>query len=157
MRLPVLSFLLAVGSVGLVGGLAAQQPSDTLRRLTAAETGCDPTRAATTDTVYKYDEVDQAVEARRLDIEDMPVRIREVTTGRSVFQFIVEASGQINRCSIALVEETNRDWTDAVVKQLRSAKYKAARKGGESVRQLVYQTFTYHSDGRLERPMERPR
>jgi hypothetical protein len=157
MRLGVVSLPLAVGSLVLAGGLDAQEPGDTLRRLSAAQTGCDSSRAAPTDTVYQYDQVDQPVESRRLEIGDMPVRMREVTTGESVFRFIVEASGQVNRCSIALVEETNRDWTDTVVKQLRTAKYKAARKGGEAVRQLVHQTFTYHSDGRLERPVERPR
>ncbi len=157
MRLAVGSLQWAVGSLVLVGGLAAQEPGDTLRRLSTAATGCDSSRVAPADTVYRYDQVDQPVKARRLEIEDMPVRMREVTTGESVFRFIVEASGQINRCSIELVKETNRNWTDAVVKQLRAAKYTAARKGGETVRQLVYQTFTYHSDGRLERPGERPR
>jgi hypothetical protein len=157
MKLPAVGLQWAALSLAFAGGVAAQQPSDSQRRLSAAETGCDSTRAARTDSVYQYDAVDQPVEARRLDIGDLPVRVQEVTTGRSVFRFIVEASGQINRCSIQLVEETNQEWSNAVLKQLRAAKYKAARKGGETVRQLVYQTFTYHSDGRLERPMERPR
>ena len=157
MKLAFGSLQLAMGSLAIAGLVAAQEPSDSLRKLTAAQTACDPMRAAPTDTVYRYDQVDQPVEARRLEIGDMPVRMREITTGESVFRFIVEPSGQIDRCSIELVKETNQDWTDAVVKQLRAAKYKAARKDGESVRQLVYQTFTYHSDGRLERPVERPR
>jgi hypothetical protein len=91
MRLAVGSLQWAVGSLVLAGGLAAQEPSDTLRRLSTAATGCDSSRATPADAVYQYDQVDQPVEARRLEIDDMPVRMREVTTGESVFRFIVEA------------------------------------------------------------------
>jgi hypothetical protein len=61
----------------------------------------------------------------------------------------VEPSGRIDRCSIELLEETAPAWTAAVLKQLRQARYQPARRGGERVRQRVYQVFTYHQDGRL--------
>ena len=132
--------------------LAAQEPAELPRRPAARETGCDSTAGVSSEPVFVPDSVDRPVQARRLPIEGMPVRIREVTTGRSVFRFVVEASGRIDRCSIEVVEETSRAWSDAVLKELRVAHYDPARRGGRPVRQLVHQVFTYHSDGRLERP-----
>jgi hypothetical protein len=35
-----------------------------------------------------------------------------------------------------------------VLKELRRARYRPARRGDENVSQLVYQIFTYHQDGR---------
>jgi hypothetical protein len=63
-------------------------------------------------------------------------------------RFIVEPSGRIDRCSIVLVEESSPIWTEAVLKELRQARYRPARRGGENVSQVVYQIFTYHQDGR---------
>ena len=133
--------------------LAAAQAADTVApRYSARQTGCDSTKAVSTEPVFEADSVDQPVEARRLPIEGMPIRIQEVLTGRTVYRFVVEPSGRIDRCSIAVVEETSRVWSDAVLRELRVARYRAARKGGRPVRQLVYQVFTYHSDGRLQEP-----
>jgi hypothetical protein len=128
---------------------AAAQAADSVRRLTHAETGCDTTRAVSTDTAYDVDSVDRPVEAERLPIEDMPFRMREVLTGRSVFRFIVEPSGRIERCSIELVEESEPKWTNAVLEELRRARYRPARREGKTVRQVVYQIFTYKQDGRF--------
>jgi len=132
--------------------LAAQEPTELPRRPPPHETGCESTVAASTEPVFVADSVDRPVQARRLPIEGMPIRIREVVSGRSVFRFVVEPSGRIDRCSIEVVEETSRAWSAAVLKELRVAHYDPARRGGRPVRQLVYQVFTYHSDGRLERP-----
>ncbi|HEX6104270.1 MAG TPA: hypothetical protein VFZ26_01720 [Gemmatimonadales bacterium] len=135
------------------GALAAQEtPNSPPRRLLPAETGCDTTAAPAADSVYDADSVDQPVEPVRLPVEDMPLRVREVLRGRSVFRFVVEPSGRIDRCSIALVDETSREWTGAVLEELRVARYRPARKAGRPVRQVVHQIFTYHSDGRLQRP-----
>lgn len=138
-------------SVAVASRLPAQE-SGTPRTLSPAETGCDSARMATSDSVYEADSVDQPVEARRLPIEGMPVRVREVTTGRSVFRFVVEPSGRVDRCSITLLQETSRAWSDAVLRELRVARYRPARRSGRPVRQLVHQVFTYHSDGRLPPP-----
>jgi hypothetical protein len=116
--------------------------------LSAAETGCDASKPERIDSVYESSSVDVPVEAVRLPIDDMPMRVREVISGRSVVRFIVEPSGRIDRCSIVLVEETSPIWTEAVLKQLRYARYRPARRGGETVSQLVYQIFTYHQDAR---------
>lgn len=143
-----LVFLLIVGA----GGLAAQVPGDPPRRLTSSDTGCDSTAAVSTEAVFEADSVDHPVQPRRLPIEGMPIRIQEVLVGRSIFRFVVAPDGRIERCSIELVEETSRAWSDAVVKELRVAHYEPGRKSGKPVRQLVYQVFTYHSDGRLQKP-----
>jgi hypothetical protein len=76
--------------------------------------------------------------------------MREVLTGRTMLRFVVDGSGWIDRCSIVLVEESSPEWTEAVLTELRGARYEPARKGGRRVRQVVYQVFTYHSDGRSE-------
>lgn len=142
MSVLVLGFLVA-------GQVAAQAPDSLPRRLSVAETGCDPLQRLAPDSVYEADAVDEPVQARRLPINDMPFRTGEVLTGRSTFRFIVEPSGRIDRCSIELLEETDPAWTEAVLKELRQARYQPARRGGQRVRQRVYQLFTYHQDGRL--------
>lgn len=118
------------------------------RQLSAAETGCDTFRHTRTDSVYESASVDAPVEAERLPIDEMPMRVREVISGRSVFRFIVEPSGRIDRCSIVLIEESSPIWTESVLKELRQARYRPALRGSRKVSQLVYQIFTYHQDGR---------
>jgi hypothetical protein len=129
------------------GWLLAQQ-SDGPRQLSAAETGCDSLRQAVADSVYEADAVDRPARAPYLRVEGLPYRMREVLTGRTMLRFVVDGSGWVDRCSIALVEESSPEWTAAVLRELRGARYEPARKGGQRVRQLVYQVFTYHSDGR---------
>ena len=136
-------------SLAIAQQLSAQGSDAELRRLSAEETGCDTTRQQPTDTVYAFDQVDQQVKPVYLTIEDMPLRVREVLTGRSVFRFVVESSGDVNRCTITLVEENDPEWTTAVLRELRRARYRPARRGGQAVRQVVYQIFTYNEDGRF--------
>jgi hypothetical protein len=134
----------------LATGRASAQANTLPRPLPAKETGCVPPAVAPTDSVYDADAVDEPVRPRRLAIEGMPFRFGEILAGRSVFRFIVEGSGRIDRCSIVVLEETVPAWTAAVVKELRYARYQPASLGGRSVRQWVHQLFTYHSDGRVQ-------
>jgi hypothetical protein len=129
--------------------LLAQAPAGP-RQLPAAQTGCDSLRQAAADTVYEADAVDRPVRAPYLRVNGLPYRMREVLTGRTMLRFVVDGSGWVDRCSIALVEESSPEWTAAVLKDLRGARYQPARKGGQRVRQVVYQVFTYHSDGRTD-------
>jgi hypothetical protein len=131
------------------GLLLAQEP-DRSRQLLAAETGCDSLRQAAADSVYEADAVDRPVRAPYLRVNGIPYRLREVLTGRTMLRFVVDGSGWVDRCSIVLVEESSPEWTAAVLTELRGARYEPARKGGQRVRQLVYQVFTYHSDGRTD-------
>jgi hypothetical protein len=131
------------------GWLLAQEP-DRPRQLLPAETGCDSLHQAAADSVYEADAVDRPVRAPYLRVNGIPYRLREVLTGRTMLRFVVEGSGSVDRCSIVLVEESSPEWTAAVLTELRGARYEPARKGGQRVRQLVYQVFTYHSDGRTD-------
>lgn len=139
----VLSLVLAAPLFGQGAGAA--------RQLSAAQTGCDSTQRVVADTVYEWDTVDEPVEAVRLPIEDMPFRMQEILSGRSVFRFIVEPSGRIDRCSIELIEESDPRWTESVLKELRQARYRPARRGDRKVWQRVHQIFTYNQDGRFPR------
>jgi len=136
---------LIVATAGPLLGQASGAP----RLLSPAETGCDTSRRIVPDSVYESDTVDEPVAAVRLPIEDMPLRIREVLSGRSVFRFVVEPSGRIDRCSIELIEENAPEWTAAVLRELRQARYRPARLNGRQVWQRVYQIFTYSQDGRF--------
>ena len=130
-------------------GSLAGQGTGVPRQLSAAQTGCDSSHRVRPDSVYEWDMVDQPVEAVRLPVEDMPFRMREVLSGRSVFRFIVDSSGRIDRCSIELIEESDPAWTESVLKELRQAQYRPARKGDRKVWQRVHQIFTYTQDGRF--------
>jgi hypothetical protein len=129
------------------GWLLAQEP-DRPRHLAAAETGCDSLHEAAADSVYHADAVDRPARAPYIRVNRLPYRMGEVLTGRTMLQFVVDGSGRVDRCSIVLVEESSPGWTAAVLTELRGARYEPARKGGQRVRQVVYQVFTYHSDGR---------
>jgi hypothetical protein len=131
------------------GWLLAQAP-DGPRQLPAAQTGCDSLRQASADSVYEADAVDRPVRAPYMRVRGLPYRMGEVLTGRTMLRFVVDGSGWVDRCSIALVEESSPEWTAAVLTELRGARYEPARKGGQRVRQVVYQVFTYHSDGRTD-------
>ena len=133
--------------VGAVAGLAAQEPTAP-RQLSAAETGCDSARPPATDPVFQADSVDRPARAPYVRVTELPYRMREVQTGRTMLQFVVDPEGRVERCTIALVEESSPEWTAAVLPELRKARFEPARKDGRTVRQLVYQLFTYHSDGR---------
>jgi len=133
--------------LGVVARLGAQDPAPA-RHLTAEETGCDSTRPAAAEPVYQADSVDRAARAPYVRVSELPYRKGDVQTGRTMLQFVVDAEGRVERCSIALVEESSPEWTTAVLPELRRARFEPARKDGRKVRQLVYQVFTYHSDGR---------
>jgi hypothetical protein len=129
---------------GRLLGQASEQP----RRLSAAETGCDALGPASADSVFEADGVDRPARAPYVRVNALPYRMREVQTGRTMLRFVVDSAGWVDRCTIALVEESSPDWTAAVLPELRRARFEPARKGGRRVRQVVYQVFIYHSDGR---------
>ena len=133
--------------LGAAAGLGAQGPTPP-RRLTAEETGCDSTQPVSSEPIFQADSVDRPARPPYVRVDALPYRMREVQTGRTMFQFVVDPEGRVERCSIALVEESSPEWTAAVLPPLSRARFDPARKDGRKVRQLVYQVFTYHSDGR---------
>ena len=128
-------------------GVLGQAP-DQPRPLSAVETGCDSLRPASADSAYQADAVDRPAKAPYVRVNAMPYRMRDVQTGRTMLRFVVDSAGWVDRCTISLVEESSPDWTAAVLPELRRARFDPARKGGRRVRQVVYQVFIYHSDGR---------
>jgi hypothetical protein len=130
------------------GVLLAQGGSNPPRVLPLTLTGCDSTTAATPDTIYMADQVDRPVRPSRLPLQTIPLRLGHVLRGRSVLRFIVEPSGRINRCSLMLIQEGAPEWTDSVVRQLRSTRYEPARLKGEKVAQWVEQLFLFQNDAR---------
>jgi hypothetical protein len=131
-------------------GWLQAQVRDGPRQLPAAQTGCDSLRQPAADSVYEADAVDQPVRAPHLRVRALPYRMGEVLRGSTMLRFVVDGSGWVDRCSIVLVEESSPEWTAAVLTELRGARYQPARKDGRRVRQVVYQVFTYHSDGRTD-------
>jgi outer membrane biosynthesis protein TonB len=149
----VLPFLARIaGSMGACAAVAAALSAQDAqpRQLSAAETGCDSSSRAPTDSAFQADSVDRMARAPYVRVNTLPYRMRDVRTGRTMLRFIVDSSGRVERCSITLVEESSPDWTAAVLPELRRARYEPARKDGRQVRQVVYQVFTYHSDGRSD-------
>ena len=149
----VLSFSARIaGWIGACAAVPAALPAQDAppRQLSAAETGCDSSSRAPSDSAYPADAVDRMARAPYVRVNTLPYRMRDVRTGRTMLRFIVDSSGRVERCSISLVEESSLEWTSAVLPELRRARYEPARKGGRRVRQVVYQVFTYHSDGRSD-------
>jgi hypothetical protein len=126
-----------------------QEPAQP-RLLSAAETGCDSLHRVRLDSAYEADSVDRQVRAPYVRVTTLPYRMGEVRTGRTMLRFVVDSTGWVDRCTITLVEESSPDWTTAVLPAMKQARYEAARKDGRRVRQVVYQVFTYHSDGRTD-------
>ena len=77
---------IAVLSITLAGPLSGQGTASA-RQLSAGQTGCNTSQRVAPDSVYESHMVDEPVEAERLPIEDMPLRVREVLSGRSVFRW----------------------------------------------------------------------
>jgi len=145
---PVTRIVCALCVCLAVPGRLLGQGSDQPRRLSAAETGCDSLQPAPTDSVYQAEAVDRPAMAPYVRVDVMPYRMRDVKTGRTMLRFVVDSAGWVDRCTLALVEESSAEWTAAVLPELRRARFEPARKGGRRVRQVVYQVFIYHSDGR---------
>lgn len=146
----VVTFMVACLMVACLArprGMQAQSPA-VPRHLSATETGCDSLHLPAADTTYEAGAVDRPVRAPYVRVNALPYRMRDVLSGHTMLRFVVEPSGSIDRCSIVLLEETSTAWTEAVLTELRRARYQPARKGGVRVRQIVYQVFTYHNDGR---------
>src|SRR6478672_1390872 len=81
-------------------GLQAQEV-DRARMLSATQTGCDASRPASTEPVYQADSVDRPVKAPYVKVPELPYRMREVLTGRTMLRFVVDSSGWVDRCTIA--------------------------------------------------------
>ena len=111
-------------------GLQAQEV-DRPRMLSATQTGCDASRPASTERVYQANWWTVPPGPTQCEGARVPYRMREVLTGRTTFRFVVDSSGWVAPAeqAIALVEESSAEWTDAVLPEIRRARYEPARKG----------------------------
>lgn len=72
--------------------------------------------------------------------------IRQGITGIVAARFIVDARGRVES-DVTILESTNEEFTSAVRSYLRRARYRPARVGGRTVRQLVEQRFVFELRG----------
>lgn len=95
--------------------------------------------------VYTADEVDTPAHLSNSNLEVVypPDLVASRTNGTVVAEFVVSASGEIERGSVGIVTATNALFAEAAVKSLADAHYVPAIKGGTPVRQLVQQPFNF--------------
>ncbi len=72
--------------------------------------------------------------------------IRQGLSGFVTVRFIVDARGRVER-EVKILESTSDEFTSAVRTYLRRARYRPARVGGGTVRQLVEQRFVFELRG----------
>ncbi|MGK2935760.1 MAG: TonB family protein [Gemmatimonadaceae bacterium] len=68
--------------------------------------------------------------------------IRQGLAGIVMARFIVDARGRVES-DVTILESTSDEFTSAVRSYLRRARYRPARVGGQTVRQLVEQRFVF--------------
>lgn len=93
---------------------------------------------------YDEDQVDQAVQVRNQPAPRYPDALRSVgVEGTVIVRFIVSAEGRVESGSIEAIDSPNKLFTDAVRTALLNSRYRPAEAGGNKVRQLVEQSFTF--------------
>lgn len=93
---------------------------------------------------YDEDQVDQAVQVRSQPAPRYPDALRSVgVEGTVLVRFIVDADGRVERGSIEAIDSPNKLFTEAVRTALLNSRYRPAEAGGNKVRQLVEQSFSF--------------
>ena len=93
---------------------------------------------------FNEDQVDKAVQIRSKADPRYPDALRSVgVEGAVLVRFIVSADGRVEPGSIEAIESPNKLFTDAVRTALLNSRYRPAEAGGNKVRQLVEQSFTF--------------
>jgi protein TonB len=96
---------------------------------------------------YTENQVDRAVQVLRVPTPKYPESLRSVgVQGVVTMRFIVGADGHVEPGSINVMSTPHKLFTDAVRAALLSAHFRPAEAGGQSVRQLVEQSFTFTLD-----------
>ena len=95
--------------------------------------------------VYTADEVDTPAHLSNGNLEVVypPDLVASRTNGTVVAEFVVSATGEIEKGSVGIVTATNALFAEAAVKSLLDAHYVPAIKAGAAVRQLVQQPFSF--------------
>ncbi len=93
---------------------------------------------------YDVNQVERAVQVRRGAEPRYPDALKSVgVEGVVSMQFIVSADGKVEPGSIKVISTPHKLFADAVRTALLNTRYRPAEAGGQSVRQLVEQSFTF--------------
>jgi periplasmic protein TonB len=93
---------------------------------------------------YDENQVDRAVEVTRKSDPHYPDALKSVgVQGTVVMHFIVGADGRVEPGSIEVVSSPHKLFSDAVRQALLNTRYRPAEAGGQKVRQLVEQSFSF--------------
>lgn len=93
---------------------------------------------------YEANQVERAVQVRRAAEPRYPDALKSVgVEGIVSMQFIVSADGKVEPGSIKVISTPHKLFADAVRTALMNTRYRPAEAGGQSVRQLVEQNFTF--------------
>lgn len=93
---------------------------------------------------YDENQVDRAAEVTRKAEPRYPDALKSVgVEGTVVMHFIVSADGRVESGSIEVVSSPNKLFSDAVKQALLNSRYRPAEAGGQKVRQLVEQSFSF--------------
>jgi Carboxypeptidase regulatory-like domain/TonB-dependent Receptor Plug Domain/Gram-negative bacterial TonB protein C-terminal len=119
--------------------------SDTERGQPVQRAGVDVDEITADHGVYTSDQVDTPARlvGSELDVVYPPELAASKTGGSAVTEFVVSASGEIEKGSVGIVTATNPLFADAAIQALGAAHYSAALKGGVAVRQVVQQSFSF--------------
>jgi protein TonB len=93
---------------------------------------------------FDENQVDKAVEVSRKVDPRYPDALKSVgVQGNVVMRFIVGTDGRVEPGSIQAVSSPHKLFSDAVRSALLNTRYRPAEAGGQKVRQLVEQVFTF--------------
>jgi protein TonB len=93
---------------------------------------------------FDENQVDKAVEVSRKVDPRYPDALKSVgVQGNVVMRFIVGTDGRVEPGSIVAVSSPHKLFSDAVRSALLNTRYRPAEAGGQKVRQLVEQVFTF--------------
>lgn len=93
---------------------------------------------------YDENQVERAVQVIRGSAPRYPDALKSVgVEGVVVMRFIVGTDGRVESGSISAISSPHKLFTDAVRASLLNTRYRPAEAGGQAVRQLVEQSFTF--------------
>jgi TonB family protein len=126
------------------GPADAQRRRDAGRDEGAAEGSGKGLGSGSAGKAFDENQVDKAVEVSRKVDPRYPDALKSVgVQGNVVMRFIVGTDGRVEPGSIQAVSSPHKLFSDAVRSALLNTRYRPAEAGGQKVRQLVEQVFTF--------------
>lgn len=136
-----LALALVVGTSGCGDGATGPQgPAPLLRSACEAGgwTGPSPETMAGVPTT---DTVEVAPHMITAPAPQAPASLR--VSASTTLQFILDQHGRVEACSVTVLEETNANWTSAVLTALPQLRTTPALINGQPVRVLAQQRYSY--------------